>query len=346
MKAQIHAGGRGKAGGIKTATSPAEAERVAAALLGSRLRTHQTGPEGVPVSAVLVEETVESTREIYLGIVVDSTIATPLVMASEAGGMEIEEIAAQAPEKIIRCYTEPQTLEFRAFQARGLVFGLNLSPEQIRPATQIVSGLYRLFVEKDCSLAEINPLAVSTDGHLLAIDAKLNFDDNALYRHPDIAGLHDPEQENPLEVKAKSQDIVNYVKMEGDIGIVVNGAGLAMAVMDAIKHAGGKPANFLDIGTVNRSDRVVNAFKILTSDPSVKCILVNIFGGMARVDVIATGLVEAYRQIEIKVPVVARLKGTNAAEGEQIIAESGVKLIRADTFREAIETAVTEASGK
>jgi len=346
VKAQIHAGGRGKAGGIKTATSPAEAERVTATLLGSLLRTHQTGPEGVPVSAVLVEETVDSAREIYLGIVVDSTIATPLVMASEAGGMEIEEIAAQAPEKIIRCYTEPQTLQFRAFQARGLVFGLNLSPEQIRPATQIVSALYRLFVEKDCSLAEINPLAVSTDGRLLAIDAKLNFDDNALYRHPDIAGLHDPEQENPLEVKAKSQDIVNYVKMEGDIGIVVNGAGLAMAVMDAIKHAGGKPANFLDIGTVNRSDRVVNAFKILTSDPSVKCILVNIFGGMARVDVIATGLVEAYRQIEIKVPVVARLKGTNAAEGEQIIAESGVKLIRADTFREAIETAVTEASGK
>lgn len=346
VKAQIHAGGRGKAGGIKTATSPAEAERVAATLLGSLLRTHQTGPEGVPVSAVLVEETVDSAREIYLGIVVDSTIATPLVMASEAGGMEIEEIAAQAPEKIIRCYTEPQTLEFRAFQARGLVFGLNLSPEQIRPATQIVSALYRLFVEKDCSLAEINPLAVSTDGRLLAIDAKLNFDDNALYRHSDIAGLHDPEQENPLEVKAQSQDIVNYVKMEGDIGIVVNGAGLAMAVMDAIKHAGGKPANFLDIGTVNRSDRVVNAFKILTSDPSVKCILVNIFGGMARVDVIATGLVEAYRQIEIKVPVVARLKGTNAAEGEQIIAESGVKLIRADTFREAIETAVTEASGK
>lgn len=346
VKAQIHAGGRGKAGGIKTATSPAEAERVAATLLGSLLRTHQTGPEGVPVSAVLVEETVDSAREIYLGIVVDSTLATPLVMASEAAGMEIEEIAAQAPEKIIRCYTEPQTLEFRAFQARGLVFGLNLSPEQIRPATQIVSALYRLFVEKDCSLAEINPLAISTDGRLLAIDAKLNFDDNALYRHPDIAGLHDPEQENPLEVKAKSQDIVNYVKMEGDIGIVVNGAGLAMAVMDAIKHAGGKPANFLDIGTVNRSDRVVNAFKILTSDPSVKCILVNIFGGMARVDVIATGLVEAYRQIEIKVPVVARLKGTNAAEGEQIIAESGVKLIRADTFREAIETAVTEASSK
>jgi len=346
VKAQIHAGGRGKAGGIKTATSPAEAEKVAASLLGSRLRTHQTGAEGVPVSAVLVEETIESARELYLGIVVDSTRATPLVMASEAGGIEIEEIAAKAPEKIIRSYTESRTLEFRAFQARELAFGLNLSPEQIRPATQIVSGLYRLFVEKDCSLAEINPLTVSTDSRLLALDAKLNFDDNALYRHPDIAGLHDPEQENPLEVKAESEDIANYVKMEGDIGIVVNGAGLAMAVMDAIKHVGGKPANFLDIGTVNRSERVVNAFKILTSDPSVKCILVNIFGGMARVDVIATGLVEAYKQMEIKVPVVARLKGTNAAEGEQIIAKSGIKLIRADTFREAIETAVTEASRK
>lgn len=346
VKAQIHAGGRGKAGGIKTVNSAAEAERVAATLLGSPLRTHQTGPEGMPVSAVLVEEAAEFSREIYLGIVVDSAVATPLVMASEAGGMEIEEIAAQAPEKIIHSYAEPRTLEFQAFRARELAFGLNLSPEQIRPITQIVSGLYRLFVEKDCSLAEINPLAVSTDGRILALDAKLNFDDNALYRHPDIADLNDPEQENPLEVQAKSQGIANYIKMEGNIGIIVNGAGLAMAVMDAIKHEGGKPANFLDIGTVNKSERVVNAFRILTSDPGVKCILVNIFGGMARVNVIAAGLVEAYRQMEIKVPVVVRLKGTNAAEGEQIIAESGIKPIRADTFQEAIKAAVTAASTK
>ena len=338
VKAQIHAGGRGKAGGIQTAASPDEAERLAAAMLGSRLQTHQTGPEGVPVNVVLIEEAVECAREIYLGIVVDSTVAAPLVIASEAGGMEIEEIAAKAPEKIVRCYTK--TLEIHAFQARELAFGVKLSPEQVRPATKIVNGLYRLFVEKDCSLAEINPLAVSTDGRLLALDAKLNFDDNALYRHPDIVDLQDPEQENPLEVKAKSQGITNYIKMEGNIGIVVNGAGLAMSVMDAIKHVGGEPANFLDIGTTNNPDRVVNAFKILTSDPNVKCILVNIFGGMARVDVIATGLAEAYRQMEIKVPVVARLKGTNAAEGEQIIADSGLKLIRADTFREAIEAAV------
>ncbi len=338
VKAQIHAGGRGKAGGIQTAASPDKAESLAAAMLGTRLQTHQTGPEGVPVNAVLIEEVVECAREIYLGIVVDSTVAAPLVIASEAGGMEIEEIATKAPEKIIRCYTK--TLELHAFQARELAFALNLNPEQIRPATQIMSGLYRLFVEKDCSLAEINPLAVSTDGRLLALDAKLNFDDNALYRHPDIADLQDPEQENPLEVEAKSQGITNYIKMGGNIGIVVNGAGLAMSVMDAIKYVGGEPANFLDIGTTNNPDRVVNAFKILTSDPNVKCILVNIFGGMARVDVIATGLVEAYRQMEIKVPVVVRLKGTNAAEGEQIIADSGLKLIRADTFREAIEAAV------
>ena len=346
LKAQVHAGGRGKAGGIKKAASAAEAERVAATLLGSRLITHQTGGEGVPVNAVLVEEAINAVRELYLGIVLDSTTASPLVMASEAGGMEIEEIAAKAPEKIIRCYVEPQTLELHPFQTREVAFGLNVSAEHIRPAASLVSGLYRLFVDKDCSLAEINPLTVTADGRLLAVDAKLNFDDNALYRHSDVAELHDPEQENPLEVMAKGHGIASYVKLEGNIGSVVNGAGLAMAVMDAIKHMGGSPANFLDIGTVNKSERVVNAFKILTSDPSVKCILVNIFGGMARVDVIATGLVEAHRHMDVKVPVVARLKGTNAAEGERIVAEAGIKLIRADTFREAIEKAVAAASGK
>lgn len=346
IKAQVHAGGRGKAGGIKTASSPGQAERETANLLGSRLKTHQTGGDGVMVNAVLVEEALDCVQELYLGIAIDSTTAAPLVMASEAGGMEIEQIAEQSPEKIIKCHADPRTLQIQGFQAREIGFGLNLGEKERKAVTEIVPRLYRLFIEKDCSLAEINPLSVTADGRVLALDAKLNFDDNSLYRHKDIKELHDPEQENELEVMAKGKGIASYVKLEGNIGSVVNGAGLAMAVMDAIKYMGGQPANFLDIGTVNNPERVANAFQIISSDPSVTCILVNIFGGMARVDVITQGLVEAYRQREIKIPVVARLKGTNAAEGERILAESGIRLIRADTFHEAIEKAVAAAAGK
>lgn len=344
IKAQLYAGGRGQAGGVKRVNSPEEAENLSARLLGSRLVTRQTGPEGAPVEAVLVEEVVESAEEFYLGVAIDSWKATPVVIASRFGGMEVEEIAASNPESIIRSYLDPRTLELYPFQAREIAFSLGLEPEQIRPAASIISSLCHLFVQKDCSLAEINPLSLTTNGRFLALDAKLTFDDNALYRHPEISSLHDPAQENALEMQASKEGIVNYVKLEGDIGIIVNGAGLAMAVMDALKNAGGRPANFLDIGTINRAERVVSAFKILSSDPNVKCVLVNIFGGMARVDVIANGLVQAFKEVNVKVPVVARLKGTNAAEGERILAQASLNLIRADTFREAIDKAVCAAS--
>ncbi len=346
VKAQVHAGGRGRAGGVHRASSPEEAERIAANLLGSRLVTPQTGPEGAPINAVLVEEALEPRHQLYLGLVIDSAQATPALMASEAGGTEIEEIAAQTPEKIIRSFVDPNLGGFRPFQARRVAFGLNLPLGQIKPATDIILALYRLFQEKDCSLAEINPLILTQDERLVALDAKLDFDDNALYRHPDIAALRDPGQENPLEVEAKSQGIQNYIKMEGDIGIVVNGAGLAMAVMDTLKAAGGSPANFLDIGTVNRYERVVHAFHILSADPQVKAVLVNIFGGMARADVIARGIVEAFKQRESKFPVVVRLAGTNVAEGERILAESGLNLIRAASLYEAAEKAIAAAAGK
>lgn len=345
IKAQVHAGGRGKAGGIKSVSSE-KASETAAELLGTRLVTPQTGPEGTPVNSVLVEEAVEVERELYLSVAVDSSAAMPVIIASEEGGMDIEELAGSEPEKIIRVYTDPGTLGFRPFLARKIAFSLNLAPEQITPATELIASLYRLFWEKDCSLAEINPLVVTRDGRLLALDAKINFDDSALYRHKDLVDMRDSSQESPLEVEAKSKGIENYVKLDGGIGIVVNGAGLAMAVMDTIKLAGGNLANFLDIGTTNDPERVVNAFRILTEDPNVRAVLVNIFGGMARVDTIATGLVNAYESMDIRVPVVVRLAGTNIAEGERILRESEVSVIRAKTFREAADKAVAVALGK
>ena len=345
LKSQVHAGGRGKAGGIKTAASN-QAAKIAAEMIGKQLITHQTGPEGVPVNALLIEEALDVDRELYLAIIMDSITRTPVIIASEAGGMDIEEIASTSPEKIIRTHIDPGMLDFQPFMAREIAFGLNLKPEQIRPATALITGLYRLFRSTDCSLAEINPLVVTTDGRLLALDAKLNFDDNALYRHKDIGALHDTTQEDRLEVEAKSKGIENYVKLNGTIGNLVNGAGLAMAVMDTLKLAGGTPANFLDIGTVNDPNRVVNALRIIIADPSVKSVLINIFGGMTRVDTIATGIVEAYKEMEINVPVVVRLAGTNLAEGERILDESGLNLIRAHTFREAAEKAVAASEGK
>ena len=315
IKAQVYAGGRGKAGGIKVANTPEEAEKLAAQMLGTRLVTHQTTPEGVPVSKVLVEKAASIQRELYLSIIVDSASRMPVMMASEAGGMDIEEIARVSPEKILKVYID-QAAGFQAFQGRKLAYGMNLSPAQIRPATSLMTNLYKLFQAKDCSLAEINPLVATTDGELLALDAKLNFDDNALFRHSDIEQLHDADQEDPLEVKANELGVKNYIKMDGNIGCMVNGAGLAMAVMDLITQAGGRPANFLDIGTVNNANRVVNAFKVFTTDPNVKAILVNIFGGMARVDVIAQGIVEAHKQMDIRLPLVVRLAGTNVDEGQ------------------------------
>lgn len=345
LKAQVHAGGRGKAGGIKVVSSPEEAEKAAATLLGTRLVTHQTGPEGVPVNGLLVEDTVEAERELYLGIVVDNSRGMSVMMASEAGGMEIEEVAAQSPEKILRAYIDP-VVGFQPSQSRRLAYGMNMPQPLIRAATDAMIGLWRAYRDKDCSLAEINPLVETKDGRVLALDAKLNFDDNAMFRHQDVAGLRDTAQEDPLEVEAADSGISNFVKLSGNIGLVVNGAGLAMATMDAVKLFGGEPANFLDIGTVNSTDRVVNAFKILTSDPSVKTIFFNIFGGMARVDVIAQGIIEAHQNMQISVPVVARLTGNGVEEGRRLLAEAGVKLIEAADMSEGARKAVEAAKGR
>jgi len=344
IKAQVYAGGRGKAGGIKVAKTPEEAEKLAGQILGTRLITHQTTPEGVPVGKVLVEKAVNIERELYLSIIVAAANHMPVMMASEAGGMDIEEVARVSPEKILLEYID-RAAGFQAFQGRKLAYGMNLNPAQVRAGTSLMTNLYRLFQVKDCSLAEINPLVVTADGEIMALDAKLNFDDNALFRHSDIEQLHDAEQEDPLEARANELGIKNYVKMDGNIGCLVNGAGLAMAVMDIITHAGGRPANFLDIGTVNDVSRVVNAFKIFTTDPSVKAILVNIFGGMARVDTIARGIAEAHKQMDINLPLVVRLAGTNADEGKSILAESGIEFIEATDFYDAAYKAVQAAKG-
>ncbi|MDY7019712.1 MAG: ADP-forming succinate--CoA ligase subunit beta [Chloroflexota bacterium] len=331
IKAQVYAGGRGKAGGIKTVNSPKEAEMVAGRLIGTRLVTHQTGPEGVPVSKVLVEEASDVERELYLSILVDGTSRLPIMMASEAGGMEIEEVAQTSPEKIFKSHIDP-TIGFQPFHGRSLAYGMNLSGGQINEAIHLMSSFYKLFMDMDCSLAEINPLVVTVDESLVALDAKLNFDDNALYRHKDIQELWDQEQEEPLEVQAREWGINNYVRMDGNIGCMVNGAGLAMAVNDLIQYCGGSAADFLDIGTLNVPDRVVNSFKIFVADPRVEAVLVNIFGGMARVDVIAKGIVMAYEQMNIQFPVIIRLAGTNLEEGKHILAESGISFIEAKDF--------------
>jgi succinyl-CoA synthetase beta subunit len=342
IKAQIHAGGRGKGGGIKLADTPAQAEDAARQIIGMRLVTHQTGPEGRIVKRVLVEEQVQAQRELYLGIVIDSGSGRPVVMASEAGGVDIEQVAAASPEKIHKAFVDPFA-GFQPYLARQLAFPTGLTGDLLRPAVQLMSGLYRAFTAKDASLAEINPLVVTSDNRLLALDAKMNFDDNALFRHPEIVDLRDRDEEDPLELEAQELGIGSYVKLTGNIGCVVNGAGLAMATMDAIKQAGGDPANFLDIGTVNDVSRVVNAFKILTADPSVKAILINIFGGMARVDVIAQGVVDAHKEMKIGVPVVVRLAGTNVAQGERILEDAGLPLIRAIGLGEAAQKAVKAA---
>jgi succinyl-CoA synthetase beta subunit len=342
VKAQVHAGGRGKAGGIKVVSSPDEAEQAAQKLLGSKLVTHQTGPQGVPVNAVLVEEAIDIKRELYLSIVIDGVAGLPVIMASEAGGMDIEEVARTTPEKILKAYVSPG-VGVRSYLARSLAYGLNLAPEQLKPGSELIANLYKLFLAKDCSLAEINPLVVTADGRVLAADAKLNFDDNSLYRQKAVEALRDIAQEDPLEVEAKSKGIENYVKLDGNIGCLVNGAGLAMAVLDLLRQEGGNAANFLDIGTINDSERVVRALGIINSDPDVRAILINIFGGMARTDVMAQGIVDAHQKMEIKVPVVVRLVGTNVAQGKKILDESGLKLIRANSFREAAQKAVAAA---
>ena len=341
VKAQIHAGGRGKGGGVKLANSPDEAASVFSQIMGMQLVTHQTGPQGQKVKTVLIEEQMQIDRELYLAVLIDSAAGRPVMMASSAGGMEIEEVAARTPEAIHRVSIDPVT-GFQPHLARELCFALGLTGDLMKPAMALMSGLYDAFIARDASLAEINPLVVTKDGRVLALDAKMNFDDNALYRHPDIAAMRDPDEEDPKEAKAKEHDL-SYIALDGDIGCMVNGAGLAMATMDVIKLSGGQPANFLDIATANDVNMVVDALKIIARDPNVKAILVNIFGGMARVDVIAAGIIEAQRQMPHAIPVVARLAGTNVDEGERLIRESGLPVIRAEELGEAAKKAVEAA---
>ncbi len=342
VKAQIHAGGRGKGGGVKLANSPDEAEQIASQILGMRLVTHQTGPEGRKVKTVLAEEQISVERELYLAVLIDGAAGRPVMMASAAGGMEIEEVAAKTPEAIHRVTVDPAA-GFQPHHARELCFALGLTGDQMKLAAQLMTGLYDAFVAKDASLAEINPLVVTQDGRVLALDAKMNFDDNALFRHPGIAALRDKDEEDPAEVEASAKGIANFIKLDGNIGCLVNGAGLAMATMDSIKLAGGEPANFLDIATANDVQKVVDALMIIARDPSVKAILVNIFGGMARVDIIADGIIRAQRQMTKAIPVVARLAGTNVEEGERLIRESGLPVIRAEELGDAAKKAVEAA---
>jgi succinyl-CoA synthetase beta subunit len=341
IKAQIHAGGRGKGGGVKTAATPDEALAAARSILGMQLVTHQTGPEGKKVRKVLVEEASTVRRELYLSLVVDRSRGKECVvfMASEAGGMDIEQVAATAPEKIVRCAVHPAA-GFSPFQARKLSVGLALDPGQGKQFTEICRNLYRLFLEKDCSLLEINPLAVTAQGPLLALDTKLNFDDDGLYRHPDIKELRDADEEEPLEIAARNLS-VNYIKLDGNVGCMVNGAGLAMTTMDLIKMAGGEPANFLDVGGSAPPERIEEAFRILTSDPNVKCILINIFGGVLRCDRVSAGLIQAATHMEMKLPMVVRLQGTNVEEARRMLQESGLRFTVADGLYEAAQKAVS-----
>jgi len=344
VKAQVHAGGRGKAGGIKVAKSAGEAKRLASEILGMTLRTHQTGPEGKLVRKVWVEAGCEIERELYLAVVLDRAAEDLAIIASTEGGMEIEEVAARTPEKIVTVHVDP-AVGLQPFHARRVAFALDLGADAIPGLQVFLGGLYRLFVEKDASLAEINPLVLTRAGDLLALDCKLNFDDNALFRHPDLRELRDPDEEDAREREANELDLA-YVGLDGDVGCLVNGAGLAMATLDMLRAAGGSPANFLDVGGGTSQERVSAAFKLILADPQVKAILVNIFGGIVRCDLVAEGVVAAAREIGVQVPIVVRLQGTNAAEGRAILQASGLDLTPADTFREAAEKAVAAAKSR
>ena len=339
VKAQIHAGGRGKGGGVKLAKTPDEAFETAESILGMDLVTHQTGPEGQKVKQVLVEKGLEIEKELYIGIVVDRAQGCPVIMASEAGGMEIEEVAAKTPEKIIKAAVDPAT-GFSGMHARKIAYGLNLRKALIKPASKIIASLYKIFVEKNCSLIEINPFIITKDQKLLALDGKINFDDDALYRHPEIKELYDPDEQDPLELEASKHDL-NYIKLDGNVGCMVNGAGLAMATMDLIKLAGGEPANFLDVGGGASSEQVEKALKILFADKNVKVVLINIFGGILRCDRVAKGIVEAAKKTDLNLPNIIRLEGTNVDEARKILQESGLNLDFAATFDEAAQK-VTE----
>jgi succinyl-CoA synthetase beta subunit len=338
VKAQVHAGGRGKGGGIKVAKSPAEAKRLASEILGMTLRTHQTGPDGKLVRKVWIEAGCEIARELYLAIVLDRAAEDLAIIASTEGGMEIEEVAAKTPEKILTVHVDP-CAGLQDFHVRRVAFGLGLGANAVPKLAVFLGGLYRLFTEKDASLAEINPLVVTKDGDLLALDCKLNFDDNALFRHPDVAELRDADEEDARERQAHELDLA-YVGLDGTIGCLVNGAGLAMATLDMLKFAGGSPANFLDVGGGTNQERVAAAFKLILQDPQVKAILVNIFGGIVRCDLVAEGVVAAAKELGLTIPLVVRLQGTNAAEGRKILESSGLDITPAETFREAGEKAV------
>jgi len=341
VKAQIHAGGRGKGGGVKLAKSVAEAGEIADKMLGMKLVTHQTGPEGKTVGRLLIEETLPIEKELYLGILVDRAEGKPVFMASSAGGMDIEQVAEETPERILKQHIDPG-MGLEPFQARKIAFQLGLKAQQINPAVQFLTRLYRAFLDTDASLVEINPFISSTDDRLFALDTKLNFDDNALFRHPDIRELRDISEEDPLEVEASKYSL-NYIKLDGNVGCMVNGAGLAMATMDIIKYAGGMPANFLDVGGGANAGQVTHAFEILLSDKNVKAVLINIFGGILRVDTLATGVVEAAKKTQIQLPIVLRLEGTNVEAGREILRQSGLNFIVADGMQDAAEKVVAAA---
>ncbi len=341
VKAQIHAGARGKAGGVVMAESPEAVRQAAAALLGKRLVTAQTGPQGLPVMSVLIESATQIAHELYLSLLIDRVCERVTVVASSDGGTEIEQLVTERPEAILRFHVNPAT-GFSAYQGREMAFGLGLEGKQAGGMVKILDGLYRLLLDKDASQIEINPLAVTSGGELLALDAKLNFDDNGLYAHPDIEALRDPSQEDEKERRAREHDL-SYVTLEGNIGCMVNGAGLAMATMDLVKQCGGEPANFLDVGGGASAERVTEAFKIILSDPKVKAILVNIFGGIVRCDLIAEGIIEAVKEVHVGVPVVVRLEGTNAQEGRRLLERSGLAILAANDLLTAAHKAVAAA---
>jgi succinyl-CoA synthetase beta subunit len=343
VKAQIHAGGRGKGGGVKVARTREDAEMHAKNILGMTLITHQTGPAGQKVQRLLIEETADIDRELYLGIVLDRATGKLVFMASQAGGMEIEEVAAKTPEAIFKETIDP-AIGFGAWQARKLAFALGLKPTQISHAVTFLQSLYKAFIDTDASLIEINPFITTKDDKLFALDAKITFDDNALFRHPEIKALRDTAEEDPLEVEA-SKYALNYIKLEGSIACMVNGAGLAMATMDIISYAGGSAANFLDVGGGANQEQIENAFGILLSDPHVKAIFINIFGGILRVDVLASAVVAAAKKLDVKLPIILRLEGTNVEEGRKILAESGLKFQVGETMKEAADLAVAAAKG-
>ncbi|MDQ3374660.1 MAG: ADP-forming succinate--CoA ligase subunit beta [Acidobacteriota bacterium] len=342
VKAQIHAGGRGKGGGVKLAKSPEEARSIAESMIGMNLVTHQTGPDGREVKTLLIEEGLPIDKEFYLAITLDRVSGRDVFMASAAGGMDIEEVAVSEPEKILKEEIDP-AVGLRPFQARNLAFGLGIPSDLINQTAKFMTTLYDAYTKMDATIVEINPFLLTKDNRLIALDAKVNFDDNAMFRHKDYAELRDLNEEEPLEIEASKFDL-NYIKLDGDIGCMVNGAGLAMATMDIIKLAGGEPANFLDVGGGASQERVEQAFKILLADESVKAVLINIFGGIVRCDMVANGVVEAAKNLGVSIPIVARLEGTNVEEGRRVLRDSGINIITAEGMRDAAEKVVSAAN--